>query len=161
MCLRKLIVVILFFGVTNISPYVLCLQMAGCFFIFTVRPYKEWQYTNIFIGFNLVWFFYYIMVLEGFLYFDISQILETRSSLSRYLLSKSFIFHFISFFGFVASATECYRLFNNLKYEFIEDHESKIKKSPIITTRIRLYTETSEKMDGMKESLIFDSPNSP
>lgn len=75
MCFRKLIVVVLFFVVTNISPYVLCLQMIACFFIFTVRPYKERYYTNIFIGFNLIWFFYYIMALEGFLYFDIAEIL--------------------------------------------------------------------------------------
>ena len=43
----------------------------------------------------------------------------------------------------------------------MEERTSKVKKSPVVMTRQRLYTETSDKMDAMKESLIFDSPNSP
>lgn len=160
--LRKFIVVLLFFFVNNISPIVLTLQMIACFFIFTLRPYKEWYYTNIFIASNLLWFFFYIIVLEGFFYFNISNILETRLSLSKYLISKSVLFHIICFLGFMASAVEAYRLFKNLKYEFKEDRDSKVNTSPVKTTRGRLYTETSDKMImDMKESLIFDSPNSP
>jgi hypothetical protein len=61
------------------------------------------------------------MVLEGFFYFNISNFLETRFSLTKYLLSRSIIFHIIGFIGIIASVIEAYRLFKNLKYEFKED----------------------------------------
>lgn len=101
--IRKLVVIILFFVTANISPYVLALFLITSFFIFTVRPYKEWFYTYTMIIFNLMWFFFYIVVLEGFFYFDISNTLETRNALTAYLLSKSIIFHIVCFLGVIAA----------------------------------------------------------
>jgi len=68
------------------------------------------------IAFNILWFFFYIIVLEGFFYYDISPTLETRFSLTNFLLAKSIIFYAIVFLGIVASVFEAYRHFKNLRY---------------------------------------------
>lgn len=113
---RKLIILVLFFISSNILPYVLGLQLITSFFIFTVRPYKGWFYTNAMIIFNLLWFFSYIVVLEGFLYFNISNTLETRNSLTKYLLTRAIIFHIACALGVIGAMIEGVRLFKNLRY---------------------------------------------
>jgi hypothetical protein len=128
--LKKLLVVGVFFTGTTFEYLIIFLEFCSLYYLFTIRPYKEELYMNIYFISRLLTFMVYGLIVLGDIYFSLGEATFNYSAAHSFLMVRDVLFLVTILVILGVIVREIYQKLSNLNYRIRvvrEENEFKLQ----------------------------------